>query len=61
MEISEELNEINTEIKKIESTNRVREYYNKHPNKKKEANSKWDAKNRKEYQREYRQKQKLIS
>ncbi len=55
----EDLEEVNKTLDKFENANRQREYRAKFPEKKKEQNAKWDAKNRKEYQRLYRAKKKL--
>lgn len=60
-EKGDDLEEINRKIKLLEETERVTRYYRKHPNKKKEVNKKWNAKNRNEYQRKYIAKQKLLS
>lgn len=54
----DDLKKVNNEIKKIKKRQWVMSYYEKHPDKQKEARDKWNKKNRKEYQRAYRAKKK---
>ena len=52
------LEEIKKELHRIEESQRIRAYYTKNKDKKKESNAKWYAKNGKEYHRNYRKPKK---
>lgn len=55
-----DIDKVNKEIRKIEERDRLKAYYKEHPDRQKEARDKWNKKNRKEYQRLYRAKKKLL-
>lgn len=49
-----DLEEINKKIIRQDENSRIYEYYKSNPQKLKEARKKWNDKNRREYQRQYR-------